>query len=156
MISESSGEVRNIRAGKKITVQADFGLETEFPYPVDLVRIEVLGTIYELFDAKKLKSLAFLGVFDREGRKVNVLGGETVGGGSVGLAFDVQTKMLMSFTDDYSTTSFGDFRKVGDVFLPYQVERSNFMKMNFTEIKINPVIDESIFLKKINCYDKEN
>ncbi len=153
--SASSGEVRDIRNGKTLTVQTEFGLEQEAPFEYDVVKTEVINPIYELMDLNNFRSLKFLGVFDRDGRKTNVISGETAEGASIGLAFDVETGMLRSYTDKYSALSYDDFRKVGDVMLPFKFEKGP-LKVQFSEIKINPVIDESVFSKKINCYDREN
>ena len=100
--------------------------------------------------------MKYLGTYDREGRKVQLVDATLKAGFSVALAFDAETKMLTSFTSPYFEMVFSDYRKTGDMTLPFQIERQNMMRIRFDDIKLNMPVDDSKFAKKINCYDVPN
>ena len=57
-------------------------------------------------------SLAFKGIFERDGKKTAVIEGRTKMNTDLALAFDVDNGDLVNFTRGYSSTSFGDYRKM--------------------------------------------
>jgi hypothetical protein len=64
--------------------------------------------------------------------------------------------MLVNVTKGVSSISFDDYRKVGNITLPFTVDLNTLVKVELDEIKINEPIDQAIFQKKQHCYDKAN
>ena len=67
-------------------------------------------------------------------------------------AFDVETKMLVNFTSARRSNSFGDYRKVGNLQLPFEIEVGS-PKLSINTYSINPVIDPDEFERKKFCFD---
>jgi carboxyl-terminal processing protease len=154
--SETAGEIREIYNGKKYLLQTDYGIDRELPNESDTAQIEILSPINNLADKNYFKSLTYNGIFDRKGRKAHVISGKTSDGANIALAFDVETKHLVSYIASYSGISFDNYRKVGDVMLPFTIERENVMTIKLDEIKLNTLLDESKFNKKEQCFDRPN
>lgn len=156
MSSRSAGEIREVYNGKKHFTQADYGFVRDAWIPVDTSDIDILSSIRALAKTDSFNSLKYLGNYERDGRKVNLIDAESKDGTSVALAFDVETKMLSYFNGPGFGMIFGDYRKVGETKLPFRIERESIMRLQFDEIRLNVPVDESKFLKKINCYDVPN
>lgn len=156
MSSPSAGEIREVYNGKKYFTQADYGFVRDVSIPGDTSDIDILSPIRALAKPDSFTSLNYAGTYERDGRKVNLIDAELKEGASVALAFDVETKMLSYFTGPAYGVIFGDYRKVGETMLPFRIERENLMRLQFDEIRINVPVDESKFVKKINCYDLPN
>jgi hypothetical protein len=111
--------------------------------------------IFELTTADDtFPSLSYTGTFDRDGRKTAVIEGKTQDGTEVAFAFDVESKMLVNLTRSYRSISFGDYRKVGELLLPFFIERGYATKVRLDTINVNKDIDPAIFTKKQSCYDR--
>jgi hypothetical protein len=119
-------------------------------------KIHILSPIFALLNTDSFASLNFQGSFDRQGRKANVIQAKTADGLTVWYAFDDETKMLVSNTGDRYGITFSDYRKVGDVMLPFGIERDYLMKVKLDEILLNPAIDAARFIKKQNCFNIAN
>lgn len=154
--SESLGESRELYDGKGIVSQTEFGIDSNLPLPLDPAVIEVFAPINNLLNKDAFKSLKYSGIFDREGTKMHVIEGKTVKGESMGFAFDVQTKMLTGYSGPSIHFFLSDYRKVENVMLPFSIMRDVRMKILVMDIKLNPKIDESVFNKKENCFDRPN
>jgi len=151
----SVGEVREVYDEKQHYLQTDAGLERDLPRIFTAADADLLTPIFELTAADELfPSLSFTGTFDRDGRKAAVIEGKTKDGTDVAFAFDVETKMLVNLTRSYRSTSFGDYRKVGDLFLPFLIERGYAAKVRLDTISVNQTIDPAIFTKKVSCFDR--
>ncbi len=72
------------------------------------------------------------------------------------MAFDVETKLLVSYIQQFYAVSYGDYRQIENLLLPFDVEREGFMNIELEEIKLNTPIEESNFIKKENCFDRAN
>ena len=72
------------------------------------------------------------------------------------MAFDVETKQLVSYATRAITLLFNDYRKIDSLTLPFSITRVGLMKIEIDEIKLNQKIDEANFSKKENCFDKAN
>ena len=153
MMSPSAGEIREVYNGKNYFTQADYGFLRELPITLNTADIDILSHITALLKADSFVSLKFAGSYERDGRKVNLIDATSKLGSSVALAFDVETKMLSYYTGPYFGMIFGDYRKAGELTLPFRIEREGIMRLHFDEIKINVPVDEAKFVKKINCYD---
>jgi carboxyl-terminal processing protease len=154
--SETAGEIREIYNGKKYLLQTDYGIDRELPNESDTAQIEILSPISNLADENYFKSLTYNGTFERKGRKTHVISGKTSDGANIALAFDVETKYLVSYIASYSGISFDDYRKVGDLMLPFTIERENVMTIKLDEIRLNTLLDEAKFNKKEHCFDRPN
>jgi len=156
MNSASGGEVRQIYNDKKSFVQNDFGLVADLHVKADTSEIEIFAPVRSLFKKDNFKSLNYLGAFDRQGKKSHIIEAKTAENFTVALAFEVETQLLVGYTMQVYTVSFGDYRKVENLLLPFQITREGFMHIKLEEINLNPAIEESNFMKKENCFDKAN
>ncbi|MCA1623637.1 MAG: hypothetical protein LC778_07515 [Acidobacteria bacterium] len=156
MKSEVTGEVREVYTGKKYFLQSDYGITRDFPIEVDTAQIEIFAPINQLLKKDVFKTLNYQGIFERQGRKAHVMEAVTPENLSVALAFDVETKLLVGYVGQFYGISFGDYRQVENLLLPFQIERENLMKIKIEEIKLNPAIEEKSFTKKENCFDRTN
>ncbi len=156
MSSPSTGEIREVYSGKNSFTQADYGFLREMPVAGDTSDIDILAPIRAIIKEDSFPSLKYVGTYERDGRKVHLIDGKSKDGAAVALAFDVETKMLSYFTGPYFGMIFGDYRKTGEMTLPFRIEREHLMRLQFDEIKLNVPVDESKFVKKINCYDLPN
>jgi Periplasmic protease len=156
LTSEATGEIREVINGKAHFVQTDFGAEQELPSTPNMAATsDLFYLLTTLISAKDLyPSLAFKGIFERDGKKTAVIEGRTKMNTDLALAFDVENGDLVNFTRGYSSTSFGDYRKIGGLSLPFAIDQSGYIKIQLDEIKINTPIDQSLFTKKIACFDK--
>lgn len=154
--SDSLGEIREVYNGKKSFVQTDYGLNRDFPFEINTTNNEILAPINNLIRKGAFISLSYQGIFDRQGRKAHIIEARTAENSNVALAFDVETKLLVSYVGAIYVTSFGEYRQVDNLLLPFHIEREGVMNINVEEIKLNPAIEEGVFSKKENCYDKTN
>lgn len=157
MNSPSSGEIRQIYNGKKAFVQTEYGLDREAPLTIKIEEFEIFAPFYNLFKKDLFKSLNYLGAFDMLGAKAHVIEATTTNDQTIAFAFNVETKMLVSYTTENSyVVLFDDYRPVGKVKLPFNINRGSFMKIQLDEIKLNAPIAEGNFVESENCYDKAN
>jgi len=112
MISDVIGEVRQIYNGKKSFVQADYGLNTDLMTEVDTARIDIFSPINNLIRSNEFKSITYQGVFDRQGKKVHIIEAETAEHINVAMAFDVETKLLVSYIQQFYAVSYDDYRQI--------------------------------------------
>ncbi len=158
MSADGLGEIREVFNGRSYLTQADYGLLNEAPLPpsVNVEDVGVLAYLKLLSDESSLTALRYSGTYERDGRKVHLIEADWKAGSSIAFAFDVENKTLTYYTGPSYGLLFGDYRKVGDLLLPFSIERERLMKLKFESIKVNQPIDESRFVKKINCYDVPN
>ena len=153
--SPSTGEVRGIYDGTVMHLKSDFGIDRKTRQASGIIGdLEYLAPIAAIKEMADYPRLAYLGVFDRSGRKVHVIQAESSTGATVALGFDVQTGMLASLASSWVTISYSDFRKVGNLMLPFQIENGRFMTIRLDEVKVNTQIDASVFRPKEHCFDK--
>ncbi|MGI8811955.1 MAG: S41 family peptidase [Pyrinomonadaceae bacterium] len=155
MRSKAAGEVREVHNGPTNFVQTEYGLTRDLPGFANTGDLDMFAPIRSAADLGFYKSLRFVGVFDRDGRKVNLIDGRTKDGYYLALAFDVETKLLVSFTGSYYGLGFSDYRKAGSLLLPYRIERERVMNITLDEVRVNDPIPPDNFSKKENCFDKE-
>ncbi len=156
MKSVSIGEVREVYNGAKVFVQTDYGLDIDLPSQISAAKMEILAPILDLTNKDSFQSLKYQGVFERLGRKTQIIAAKTADGANVALAFDVETKMLVSYATAFGTISFGDYRLIENVSLPFHIERERLMTIDIEDIKLNPPIEDDVFAKKEKCFDKAN
>ena len=155
--ADSTGEIREIVNGSTHIMQTDFGTDQDLSKSPIETSSDFFSPFIDLLSAAELyPSLSFTGTFDREGRKTAVVEGKTKDGQQLAFAFDAETGMLVNITKGVSSISFDDYRKVGNITLPFTVDLNTLVKVELDEIKINEPIDQAIFQKKQHCYDKAN
>jgi carboxyl-terminal processing protease len=153
--SDATGEIREVMNGPSHWVQTDFGLDEDLSKIPGMENSDIMTAITELADySAAYPSLSFTGTFDREGRKTAVLEGKTRSGRAVALAFDVETRLLVNVTKGYSSVSYRDYRSVGNVKLPFSVDKTGVINVALSQITINKPVENAFFEKKQNCYDK--
>ena len=154
LTSPSVGDIREAYSGGNGFVQTDLGLDETAPPQTDTAERDLFSAVNRIRDASSFRSLTYLGVFDQDGRKYHLVEGKMPSGYVIELKFDVGTKLLVSFTSVYSTMSLGDYRKVGNIMLPFNIDAAPAFSVKLSEIKLNPDLDDSYFRKKEHCFDK--
>ncbi|MFN0140237.1 MAG: S41 family peptidase [Pyrinomonadaceae bacterium] len=150
------GEVRSIYDGKNFFQQADYGLTGDL-FPIgDATRADIFGPYFAAMDLEFLQGLKFEGEFDLDGRKRVILSGTSDKGVGVGLSFDKETKLIVTFTQGPVLFTFGDYRKVDGLMLPFRIKIDRIMDVRLDSIKLNTKIDPATFEKKIKCFDTPN
>jgi carboxyl-terminal processing protease len=152
--SPATGLVKDIRDGKTMHVKADWGIERVMPFLSPVDRFGFIPTLLDAMDTERYAKLLYLGEFERDGRKVELIDGETLQGMTVAIYFDSTTKLLAGYEGPTGGVTFDNFKKVGDVLLPFAINNHGQMNITFDEIKINTKIDPAVFEHKQNCYDR--
>ncbi len=155
MSSAAMGEIREVYNGRNYLMQTDYGLmrEATLPAAVDLSWLEIFGPIKLLAKDGSFSSLKYAGTYDRDGRKVHLVDARSKAGSPIAFTFDVESKMLSYYTGLAYGIVFGDYRKVGNLTLPFSVEREHIMVLKFDSVKVNSPIADDRFSKKVNCFD---
>ena len=156
MNSPSSGEIRQIYDGKKAFMQTAYGIEREAAQTAKIEEIELFAPFYNLIKKDFFKSLDYLGAYDMLGKKAHVIEAITAEDQKIAFAFSVETKMLVSYTQQNYVVLFDDYRPVEKVRLPFVFNRGSVMNIRLDEIKLNSPIAESNFAVSENCYDRAN
>ena len=152
--SPGLGEIREVYLPDKFFVQTDFGLINEVPMKVETERIELFSPIKLLRRFDSFKSLKYDGEFDRLGKKVILIEFVTDEGQSVAMSFDAESKLLVSAASTWGRIDFDDYRKTGDLLLPFSIDNGSTEKFRLETLTINAEVNDSDFAKKIHCYDQ--
>jgi hypothetical protein len=155
MSSPALGEIREIYNGSNFSLQTEFGIDSQVKLGADLNRIQLFSAIFDVFDPALFTSLKFEGAFPMEGRMVNAITAKNEKGATFGLAFDAETKMLVRYTPPGFAYAFADYRKVGNIVLPVQIDIDPLMRIRLDSVNINGEVDPANFERKENCFDKE-
>ena len=154
--SDSIGEIRQLSVGGKFLVQSSLGNTVELPLPIQTKDVDPLTALFALGNAEKeFPSLTYTGEYLRDGRKTVVLEGRVENGSVVAFAFDSETKLLVNFSATVRSVSFGDYRQVGTLKLPFMIERGGSRTI-VTGYEVNSAIDPAEFQKKKFCFDSPN
>jgi hypothetical protein len=152
--SPATGEIRSIHDGTMMHITTDYGLDRKLPVPPMIKPdLEYLAPVRRVREVATFPKLAYLGTFERNGRKVHVIEAASTEA-TVALSFDVESKMLASLASDWVTIAYSDFRKVGELTLPFRVEHGSAMTISLNDIKLNTAIDPSVFQPQDRCFDK--
>lgn len=152
--SDALGEIRQVYNEKGGIVQSEYGLETDLPPTMSSDKAHLLAVITELLEPDYFTSLAYDGVFDAEGKSLHVVEGRTAKGTDIGLTFDTKTGMLVRYTLPGLMYTFEDYKKAGDLVLPYTLKIDGIMDIKMDSIKINEKIDPANLEKRERCFDK--
>lgn len=153
MTIEAVGEVRGIFDGKKYYVQSDLTGNSEYGTPGQIQEMVLAANLQEMLKIKDIyHQVTYIGEYERKGKTVFLVKAVTADGVEVAFAFDAVTKLLMQRIGTYSNSSYDDYRKVGDVLLPFSQTRSEVMKIKLSEFKLNVPVEDSFFVPKDNCF----
>lgn len=152
--SPAVGEIRSIFAGREAITQSDYGIDTAVTLPTAASNVDLFDTIFLALDVEAIRSLSYLGIFDRDGRKCHIIEATFKNGKSASLAFDVETKMLVSMADRYSVSGYGDYRKVNGLMMPFRVDVGTGRSLLFDKITLDENLSDDLFKRKENCYDR--
>lgn len=150
------GEVRSIYDGKQSFQQADYGLTGDVFPLTDASHADLLGPFFAAMDLDYLKGLKFEGEFNIDGRQRLIMSGTSEKHSSIGMSFDKETKLLVTFTQGPMLVTFGDYRKIDGLMLPFSIEFDRMMDVKLDSIKLNPKLAAATFEKKIKCFDTPN
>ena len=149
------GETKEAFNGEHYFVQSSFDGIKEFENKEQKAEVKLYADFYEILRAKEIyPHLEFQGEFDRLGRKTNLIEAETTEGTKVFFVFDAETKFLTARSSKYTGASYGDYRKVEGVYLPFAQNRNSNVLLNITEFKLNAPIDESKFDAQKSCFER--
>ncbi len=151
--SPAVGEVRTIFNGRQMITQADYGLYNSVTLPDD-PKADLFDPIFEALETETMRSVTFTGTFDRDGRKCHIIEATLKNGVTYAMAFDVENKMLVSVAGRFSLTSYGDYRKVGRLMMPFKVGVGAGKDLEFDSIVLDQTLGDDIFKRKENCYDR--
>lgn len=151
--SPAVGEVRTIFNGRQMITQADYGLYNSVTLPDD-PKADLFDPIFEALETETMRSVTFTGTFDRDGRKCHIIEATFKNGVGYAMAFDVENKMLVSIAGRFSLTSYGDYRKVGRLMMPFKVGVGAGKDLEFDSIVLDQTLGDDIFKRKENCYDR--
>ncbi|MBX7056059.1 MAG: hypothetical protein K1X36_13985 [Pyrinomonadaceae bacterium] len=147
------GEVRTIVSGRQMITQSEYGLENTVTLP-EATNVDLFDSIFSALDTGTMRSVAYTGIFDRDGRKCHIIEATLKDGVSYAMAFDVESKMLVSIAGRYSLTSYGDYRKVGRLMMPFKVDVGSGKALEFDTIVLDEALGDDLFKRKENCYDR--
>ncbi len=153
--SDAIGDVREIYNGKKSYLQADYGMDIDdFAGADGAAGSELFAPVANILDPAFFKTLTFNGVYEMEGRKLNVMEGKNARGSAIGMAFDVESKMLVRWTPYGASYTLSDYRRVDGIILPFHIGIDRVMEIHLDKVTLNPKIDPLDFEKKEKCFDK--
>ncbi len=148
------GEVRELYNGKDSLVQTDYGMDRPLGKDVGSENLHLLSPVFDALTPGQFTNLKYEGEFPIEGRKRHIITGRDAKNAEVGFSFDSATNMLTTYTFSGILYTFSDYRKLGDVQLPYSIDMERISKMRLDSITLNPKLDAAIFEKKEKCFDK--
>jgi hypothetical protein len=117
--------------------------------------MQLFSPIFDVLDPALFPSLTFEGSFPLDGRRVNVITAKNEKGLAFGLVFDVESKMLVRFTPPGFTYAFGEYKKIGNVVLPFAIDIDPLMRIRLDTIDLNGEVDPANFERKEKCFDKQ-
>lgn len=154
LTSPSTGEIRDIRNGKTIHIKGDLGIDQIVPFPVEIEKSDIISMLRSGFRVDDFKTLKYLGEYELEGRKVHLIDGQTTSGASIALTYHSETLLLAGYEGPNGGMKFDDYRRVGEVMLPFRIYNRAGLDIKFDEIKLNTKIDPSVFEHRERCYDR--
>lgn len=152
---EGSGEIREVFNGKDHFVQSKIFGTDQTVQPAQVNELKLLADFYEILNAKSIyPKIIYRGEFERENRQVHLIEATDVNGSNVMFVFDVETGRLVNRTGTSTVNSFGDYRKVGQIFFPFWQSRTDTIVYMLNEVKFNVEIGDEVFEAAVNCFDK--
>jgi hypothetical protein len=153
--SPAMGESREVYNGQRFMFQTEYGLDFSTDAIPDAGRMQLFSVVFDIIDPATFPSLTFEGTVELEGRKVNAITAKTKKGITYGLIFDDESKLLVRYAPPGIVGEVGDYRKVGDVTLPFKLYLEPVMHIQLDKVDLNVAVDPSNFERKEKCFDKE-
>ncbi|MGE3467683.1 MAG: S41 family peptidase, partial [Pyrinomonadaceae bacterium] len=150
----TAGEVRTVYAGGSAFVQTNYGMNQDLGAVGDPARADLLAPYVSALDLNYVRGLKFEGDYEVDGRLRYVLSATSPEGVSIGLSFDAATKLLATFSTPGTMYTYGDYRNVDGLMLPFSIDIDRMMNIRLESINLSPKLDPTLFLKKQNCFDK--
>ncbi|MFZ1700712.1 MAG: S41 family peptidase [Pyrinomonadaceae bacterium] len=150
----TAGEVRTVYRGKTSFQQADYGMNNDFGTTADAERADLFSPYFLGLDLEYLRGLKFEGEYEVEGSMRYVLSATSPEGFPVGLSFEAESKLLKTFSLPGMLYTFGDYRLIGGLKIPFQIDLDRAMNIRLDSVVLDPKFDPSVFEKKENCFDK--
>ncbi len=153
---EGVGQIREVFDGKRYFVQSEFTPANSATPPLAIEDKRLAFGFSEMLRIRDLYArILYKGVFDLNGRKVNLIEATTKNRLQNAFLFDVKTGMLVKRVSRVSGEMvFSDYRKVGDVLLPFHINRDDTITYRYSEMELNLEINDSFFEQKKNCFDE--
>ncbi len=154
--STAMGDIREIHNGKTSILQSDIGVDRALPPNPYAKNTHLLWAFFYATDLEYLNGLKYEGEYLAEGSLRRILSATSPEGWYVGLSFDDKSGLLKTFSLPGIMYTFGDYRKINNVMLPFQIDMDRVMKIKLSWLTVNSKLDASTFDKKVKCFDKAN
>lgn len=149
------GEIIEVFDGKEFFVQSPITGVDRGNFPSLVEEKGNLSDFEEFFKVKEIyPTLTFLGEFERDGKKVNLVEAASELGLKTVFAFDSASNLLVHRAGTYTDIAYGDYRKVGEILFPFEQSRSGVFSLYLDEVRLNEKIDENIFVARESCFEK--
>lgn len=152
--SEGLGDVRVVYSPTGSFMQTEYGMDLPVGSKTNFEDIDLFEGVRNALDPGAFRWLAYDGIFEDEGRKLNVVEARDAHDRTMAMTFDVQSKMLVRVSYPGYMYTLNDFRKVDYVTLPFSIKLDGVMNVHLDSVKVNPVIQPEIFERHLNCFDK--
>lgn len=153
MTLDSIGQIREVFDGKNFFVQALYTGVVEETKQALIGEYKLFAEFNEFLNFTELyPKIKFLGVFERQGRKINLIEATSNDGIKFAFVFDAETKFLTSRSGQNFEATFEGYKKTGNLLFPMKQTRNTSMKILINEVKFNSIIDDKKFLKENNCF----
>jgi len=156
LILESAGigQIRQVYSPKGSFMQTEYGIDLPLGQKIDVSEVDLFDGVRNALNPGAFHWLAYDGVFEDEGRKLNVIEARNSVGVTMAMTFDVRSKMLVRVSFPGYMYTLGDFRKVDNLTLPFSIKLDGVMSVQLDSVKLNPEIPPETFERKLNCFDK--
>jgi carboxyl-terminal processing protease len=150
---DAVGEVRGIFDGKKYYLQSDLTGNSDYDSARQMREMSLASDLQEMLKIKDTyNQLLYVGEYDRNGKAAILLRAITADGVETAFVFDKVSKLLLQRTGAYLNSSYGDYRKVDGLMVPFWQTRSDSMVIKLSEFKLNVPVEDSFFVPKDNCF----
>lgn len=150
---DAVGEVRGIFDGKTYYLQSDLTGNSDYSSARQIRELNLAADLQEMLKIKDTyNQVLYVGEYERNGKPAILLRAITADGIENAFAFDKASKLLLQRTGAYLNSSYDDYRKVGDIMVPFWQTRSDSMIIKLSEFKPNVPVEDSFFVPKDNCF----
>lgn len=154
--SDVMGEIREIHNGKNVFMESNTGFSDTIPVAAAEHSRHYFAPLFDVLTPGYFKAMKFEGQYESDGKMVQVISALSAKGESIAMTFDPAAKTLVRIatTGTGTTVEFDDYRKVGELLLPYKLSMGGMFNFELRTLIVNEKIDPSAFEKKQNCFDK--
>ncbi len=150
------GKISEIFDGQKYFIESEFTGSDEVVTPQVLEDKSLSMGFYEILKLSELyPQITHKGIFTVEGRKIHLIEATSAGGIQVAFNFDVETKLLVKRTSNWTgVIVFDNYQTVNDeVLLPHTIKKGTIFSFYINKYELNEKVEESLFTKKESCFD---